>query len=271
MNHNSYNRLRGQTAIVTGGDSGIGRAISKRIALEGASVMVNYHSNEEKANSIVQEIEDEGGKAMAYQANVGDENEVETMFATVQEKFGDLDILVSNAGMQKDAGFAEMSLADWQKVIDVNLTGQFLCTRQAVREFLKRKKHSDKPGTIGKIICMSSVHEVIPWAGRANYAASKGGIMLMMKSMAQEFAGHGIRINSIAPGAIKTPINKDAWETPEQEQKLLDLIPAKRVGESDDVAKVAVWLASDEADYVHGTTIVVDGGMTLYPAFAKGG
>ena len=208
---------------------------------------------------------------MVYRADVSKEAEVEAMFQAMYKEFGTIDILVSNSGIQKDAPFAEMSLEDWQKVIDVNLTGQFLCAREAVREFIKRGVVPERSLAAGKIICMSSVHEVIPWAGHANYAASKGGIMLLMKSMAQELAPQKIRINSIGPGAIQTPINKDAWETPEALNKLLELIPYKRIGQPEDIGRAAVWLASDEADYVTGTTLFVDGGMTLYPGFAGNG
>jgi glucose 1-dehydrogenase len=164
-----------------------------------------------------------------------------------------------------------MSLADWQFVIDVNLTGQFLCSREAVREFKRRGVRKDVSCAAGKIICMSSVHDRIPWAGHVNYAASKGGVMLMMKSIAQEVAPFRIRCNSICPGAIRTPINTSAWETPEAYRELLKLIPYKRIGEPEDIARTAVWLASDEADYITGTNIYVDGGMTLYPGFEAGG
>ncbi len=193
------------------------------------------------------------------------------MFADVIKQFGTVDILINNAGIQKDAAFQEMTLEQWNLVIGINLTGQFLCAREAIREFLKRGVVPERSMTAGKIICMSSVHEVIPWAGHTNYAASKGGIMLMMKSLAQEFAPQKIRINSIAPGAIQTPINREAWETPEAMEKLLQLIPYKRIGHPEDIGKAAVWLASDDSDYVTGTTMFVDGGMTLYPGFASNG
>jgi glucose 1-dehydrogenase len=193
------------------------------------------------------------------------------MFAEMIERFGTVDILINNAGLQRDAPFPEMTLENWSTVINVNLTGQFLCARTAVREFLRRGVVPAVSTSAGKIICMSSVHEVIPWAGHVNYAASKGGVMLMMKSIAQELAPQKIRVNSIAPGAIKTPINRSAWETPEAEKKLLTLIPEGRVGLPEDIARAAVWLASDASDYVVGTTLFVDGGMTLYPGFATGG
>jgi glucose 1-dehydrogenase len=196
---------------------------------------------------------------------------VQSLFQRVREEFGSLDILVNNAGLQKDAALHDMTLAQWQRVIDVNLTGQFLCAREAIREFRRRGMRPAVSRALGKILCVSSVHEVIPWAGHVNYAASKGGVMLMMKSIAQEYAAERIRVNSVAPGAIRTPINRDAWETAEAYQSLMRLVPYKRIGEPDDLARAAVWLVSDEADYVTGTTLYVDGGMTLYPGFEAGG
>ena len=193
------------------------------------------------------------------------------MFGRMLEELGTIDILVNNAGRQKDAKFVDMSLADWNAVIGVNLTGQFLCAREAVREFLRRGVVAAVSRAAGKIICMSSVHETIPWAGHANYAASKGGIMMMMKSIAQEFAPQHVRINSIAPGAIRTPINTAAWSTPQAYQSLMTLVPYRRIGEPEDIARTAVWLASDESDYLVGATLFVDGGMTLYPGFTENG
>jgi glucose 1-dehydrogenase len=263
--------LKNQKAIVTGASSGIGEACALALGAAGASVVVNYGSNAAEAERVVKRIRDSGSDAFAFQADVSQEEQVEAMFAKCIETFGTLDILVSNAGLQRDSGFGEMTLEQWNKVIGVNLTGQFLCARAAVREFVRRGIVPSVSRAAGKIICMSSVHEVIPWAGHVNYAASKGGVMLLMKSLAQEVAPQKIRVNSIAPGAIKTPINRDAWGTPEAEAKLLKLIPYGRVGEVEDIARVAVWLASDASDYVTGTTIFVDGGMTLYPGFASGG
>jgi glucose 1-dehydrogenase len=164
-----------------------------------------------------------------------------------------------------------MTLDQWNTVIGVNLTGQFLCAREAIKEFLRRGPKPEKSKALGKIIHMSSVHQVIPWAGHANYAASKGGIHMLMQTIAQEFAPQKIRINAIAPGAIKTPINHDAWATPAAEAKLLELIPYGRIGDTDDIGKAAVWLASDDSDYVTGTTLFVDGGMTLFPGFSTNG
>lgn len=263
--------LQGQRALVTGASSGIGAAIARALAAVGAKVVVNYAGGADRAQAVVEQIEDAGGEAMAIGANVSREDEVEAMFAQMIAAWGSIDILINNAGLQKDAPLVEMTLADWQLVLDVNLTGQFLCSRAAVREFIRRGMAPDLSRAVGKIICMSSVHDVIPWAGHANYAASKGGVSLFMKTMAQELAPRRIRVNAIAPGAIKTPINKAAWDTPEAEAELLKLIPYRRVGEPEDIGNAAVWLASDASDYVTGATLYVDGGMTLYPGFEEGG
>ena len=263
--------LKGQKAIVTGSSSGIGTSVAVALAKSGADVVINYGRNSESANKIVEEIKADGGNAIAIGADVSKEEDVERMFAQTIEAFGTVDILVNNAGLQRDAPIDEMSLADWDKVIAVNLTGQFLCSRAAIREFKKRGVVKDVSCSAGKIICMSSVHEIIPWAGHVNYAASKGGVMLMMKSIAQEVAPYRIRVNSICPGAIRTPINRDAWETEEAYNSLMNLIPYKRIGEPQDIGRTAAWLASDQADYVNGASIVVDGGMCLYPGFATGG
>ncbi len=264
-------KLKGQVAVVTGASSGIGAAIAKEIGLAGASVLVNYAGNPEGAEKVVQEIREAGGEAISCRADVSQEEQVRNMIRTAVDVFGNLDILVNNAGVQDDADFLDMTLEQWNRVISINLTGAFLCAREAAREFLRHVFDPTRSCVLGKIIFMSSVHEVIPWAGHVNYAASKGGLMMFMKSIAQELGPWRIRINSIAPGAIKTPINIAAWKTLEAEAKLLELIPVKRVGEPPDVAKVAVWLASEDASYLHGATIFADGGMTLYPEFAKGG
>jgi len=263
--------LKGQKALVTGASSGIGEASARCLAQAGASVVINYHSDQEAAEKIVQDITSEGGEAIAIGANVAKEDDVKALFAQMFQTFGTIDILVNNAGIQKDAALVDMTLEDWNLVIGVNLTGQFLCAREAVKEFLRRGVKPNVSCAAGKIICMSSVHEVIPWAGHVNYASSKGGIDMLMKSMAQELAPQKIRINSIAPGAIQTQINTAAWSTPEAKAKLLQLIPSGRVGIPEDIGKAVVWLASDDSDYVNGTTLFVDGGMTLYPGFAKGG
>jgi len=263
--------LAGQKALVTGANSGIGKGVALALGRAGADVVVNYVSKPEQAEEVVAEIRHEGGNAYAHQADVSQEDQVQAMFAKMLDQFGTIDILVNNAGLQKDAPFEQMTLQDWNTVINVNLTGQFLCAREAVREFKRRGVRKEISCAAGKIICMSSVHDVIPWAGHVNYAASKGGVMMMMKSIAQETAPYRIRVNSISPGAIRTPINRPAWETPEAYSQLLKLIPYKRIGEPEDVARAAVWLASDEADYITGTSLYVDGGMTLYPGFEAGG
>jgi glucose 1-dehydrogenase len=263
--------LDGQRAIVTGANSGIGEGIARGLAEAGAAVVVNYVAGDERSQRVVDEIRMTGGKALAIKADVSDEEQVQDMFRRAVAAFGSVDILVNNAGLQQDAPLHEMTLTQWRKVIDVNLTGQFLCAREAVREFLRRGAVPQLSCSIGKIICVSSVHDVIPWAGHANYAASKGGVAMLMKTMAQELAMKKIRVNAISPGAIRTPINTSAWESAEAEAALLKLIPYYRVGEVRDIARAAVWLASDHSDYVTGATLYVDGGMTLYPEFREGG
>ncbi len=263
--------LRAQTTLVTGANSGIGAEIARAMGAAGANVAVNYVTGPEAASEVVAEIRAAGGNAIAVKADVSQEREVEELFRRICREFGTVDILVSNAGIQRDAHFPEMTLEQWRNVLDVNLTGAFLCAREATREFLRRGVEPERSKSAGKIIFTSSVHEVIPWAGHANYASSKGGIMMLMKTIAQELAPQRIRANSIAPGAIKTPINRKAWESSEAEKELEKLIPYGRVGETTDVAPVAVWLASDQADYITGTTLFVDGGMLLYPGFRTGG
>jgi glucose 1-dehydrogenase len=264
--------LKGQKALVTGASSGIGKQVAIALGHAGADVVVNYASDAATAEETVQEIKQRcGTNAIAVKADVSDEEQVQAMFQTMFRAFGTIDILVNNAGLQKDAPFDEMSLAYWRKVIDVNLTGQFLCAREAVREFKRRGVVQTVSCAAGKIICMSSVHDVIPWAGHVNYAASKGGVKLMMKSIAQEVAAWRIRVNAISPGAIRTPINMDAWATPEAYTELMKLVPYKRIGEPADIGRAVVWLASDYSDYINGICLYVDGGMTLYPGFETGG
>lgn len=263
--------LKNQKALVTGASSGIGEACALALGAAGASVLVNFHSDADEANRVVDAIGRGGSEAIAVQADVSREDQVLAMFAEMKKAFGAIDILINNAGLQQDAPFHEMTLKQWNTVIGVNLTGQFLCAREAAREFLRRGVAPEISCAAGKIICMSSVHQVIPWGGHVNYATSKGGVMQLMKSMAQELAPKKIRVNSIAPGAIETPINRPAWATPEAKADLLKLIPAGRVGTPEDIGRVAVWLASDASDYVTGATLFVDGGMTLYPGFAAGG
>jgi glucose 1-dehydrogenase len=263
--------LLGQKALVTGASSGIGRAIALSLADAGADVVVNYAAGAERAQALAAEIEAKGRRGLAIRADVADESQVEAMFREAIAGFGTLDIVVNNAGLQQDAPFHQMTLAQWNRVMAVNLTGQFLCARAGVREFLRRGVRPEISCAAGKILCISSVHEVIPWAGHVNYAASKGGVMLLMKSLAQEVAPYRIRVNSICPGAIRTAINMQAWDTPEAYHELMKLIPSKRIGEAEEIGRATVWLASDYADYVHGISLFVDGGMTLYPGFETGG
>ena len=256
---------------MTGANSGIGKAVALGLAAAGADVVINYVTDPAAAEEVAHAIEAMGRRALTIKADVSCEDEITAMFAKAVDHFGTLHIVVSNAGLQRDAPFDQMTLEQWNTVIGVNLTGQFLCAREAARIFKSRGVVEDVSLAAGKIVCMSSVHQEIPWAGHANYAASKGGVMLLMKSIAQELAPYRIRVNSIAPGAIRTPINTAAWETPEAYRDLMTLVPYKRIGMPDDIAQAAVWLASDAADYVTGATLFVDGGMTLYPGFATGG
>ena len=259
--------LTGQVAIVTGASSGLGRASAIAFAKAGAKVAVNYNSSADKAHAVVEEIEQAGGVGFACEADTSDEAAVLALFDETVARFGGVDIVFANAGMQKDAPYAELSLEDWKRVIDVNLTGQFLVSREAVRRF-RTQGDRGVSRAIGKILFKSSVHEVIPWAGHANYAASKGGSGMLMRTLAQEVAGDRIRVNGIAPGAIATEINADA--TADQD-KLLELIPYARIGDPDDVARAALFLASDAADYIVGSTLTIDGGMSLYPGFRDNG
>ncbi|HET7409754.1 MAG TPA: glucose 1-dehydrogenase [Paracoccaceae bacterium] len=264
--------LSGQVAVVTGAASGIGRECALALGAAGCTVVVNHRPGDEAGGSAVAaEVEAAGGRALPFPADVSREEDVDAMFAAARDRLGTIHILVNNAGIQAGARFQDMTLAQWRKVIAVNLDGQFLCARAAVREFLRRGPQPDISAATGKIICMSSVHQVIPWAFETNYAASKGGVMLLMQSLAQELAPDRIRVNAVAPGAIRTKINQGAWETPEAMSDLLTLIPYGRIGEPPDVASAVLFLASDLSDYMTGTTVFVDGGMSLYPAFRGGG
>jgi glucose 1-dehydrogenase len=263
--------LRGQKALVTGASSGIGRAVAIALGRAGADVLVNYVSSAPAAEATVGEIRRLGTRALAYKADVSREAEVEGMLQYMLGELGKIDILIANAGLQQDAPIEDMTLAQWNKVLSVNLTGQFLCARAAAREFRRRGVVEAISCAAGKIICMSSVHQVIPWAGHCNYAASKGGVHLLMRSLAQELAPHRIRVNAIAPGAIRTAINRPAWDSKAAYRRLMRLVPYGRIGEPEDVARAAVWLASDASDYVVGSTLYIDGGMALYPCFADNG
>ena len=251
--------------------SGIGNAIASQLAADGAAVAINYHSQREPAEQLRVEIERSGGRAIVIGGDVSKEFDVTSVFDETVEAFGRVDILVANAGAQKDAGIADMTLDDWREVIDLDLTGQFLCCREAVRRFRVQDRAARPFRAAGSIVSMSSVHERIPWAGHINYAAAKGGVRMLVQTLAQEVAADRIRVNAVAPGAIRTPINKRAWDTDEALRKLLELVPYGRIGEPEDVAAAVSWLASDEADYVTGTTLFIDGGMTLYPGFLGNG
>lgn len=264
-------RLTNQTVLVTGASSGIGQGIAIAFGQQGANVIVNYYSDEEGANYTLEQIEKGGGKGFIFKADVSKEDEVTRMFEKAAAKFITVDILINNAGIQKDSSFANMTLEQWNKVININLTGQFLCAREAIKQFQSKELTSLDAKAIGNIIFISSVHDIIPWAGHVNYASSKGGILMLMKSLALEVAPKKIRVNGISPGAIATDINDEVWEDEEKKKELMKLIPYKRIGLPEDIAKVAVWLASHESDYITGTTIYVDGGMTLYPGFVDNG
>lgn len=261
--------LKGRIAIVTGASSGIGQGIAIRFGQAGIKVIINYYSDEEGALHTRQQIENEEGTAEIFQADVGNEEEVKALFAHCQQHYGAPDIVVCNAGIQKDAALVDMSMGDWEAVISTNLTGQFLCTREAAKAFLAKKEKRSNRKSIGNVLFISSVHDKIPWAKRSNYAASKGGIKQFMKSVAQELAPERIRVNSISPGAIKTDINRHEWESEQGSKAMKEKIPYQRIGIPEDIAKTALWLASDESDYVTGATLYVDGGMTLYPSFLE--
>lgn len=265
--------LKNQVAIITGSSSGIGAGIAKSMAESGAEVFINYPFEEalEQANAVLKEITDKGGKGITYQCDVSKEDEVIKMFQDVVKQFGTVDILVNNAGIQKDAKFTEMTLDEWNAVIGINLTGQFLCAREAIKEFLRRGIDSSRSVACGKIIHISSVHETIPWSGHANYASSKGAIRMLMQTLAQEYGADKIRVNSICPGAIQTPINKNAWQTPEELNSLLTLVPYNRIGQPEDIGNLAVFLASDKSDYITGASIFIDGGMTTFESFSENG
>jgi len=265
--------LRNQVAIITGASSGIGTGIAKSIASAGAKVIINHSSEKSKneVQKVLEEIKKNGGDGMVYQCDVSKEAEVVNMFAYVVSEYGTVDILINNAGIQKDAKFIDMTVEEWDTLMGINLRGQFLCSREAIKEFLRRGIDTSRSVACGKIIHISSVHEIIPWAGHANYAASKGAIKMLMQTLAQEYGPDKIRVNSIGPGAIQTPINKEAWETKDALNSLLDLIPYNRIGQPKDIGNLAAFLASDLADYISGASIFVDGGMTSLESFADGG
>jgi glucose 1-dehydrogenase len=268
----SHPVLEGQKALVTGGSKGLGAGIAESLARAGCDVLVNYSNDREGAERVAGIVRSTGRKACVFRADVSKEGEVSELFKAAVAELGRVDILINNSGIQRNAPFDEMSLEQWDSVIGTNLTGQFLCAREAVRLFKRQGLDPTISASLGKILCISSVHDVIPWAGHVNYAAAKGGVMLLMKSIAQELAPLKIRVNSLSPGAIRTPMNVEKLGSPEEYKSiLLDHIPVKRIGEPEDVGRAAVWLVSDDSEYVHGATLYIDGGMTLYPEFAAGG
>ncbi len=264
------NKLKYKVALVTGASSGIGRAIALRLGTEGSKVVVNYPGHEGQAEDVVRKIVSNGGTAIKIQADISREEEVVGMFSKIKQQFGRLDILVNNAGRQKDRDFLEMTLEDWKAVIDVDLTGHFLCAREASKIFVTNTPNNNSD-TAGVIIFITSVHQNIPWSKRANYTAAKAGAGMLMKTIAQELAPKKIRANAIAPGAVKTAINIENFQDPEKKEKIMRKIPYGRAGKLEDIASAVVWLASEEADYITGETIFVDGGMELYADFARGG
>ncbi|HLW47964.1 MAG TPA: 3-oxoacyl-ACP reductase FabG [bacterium] len=256
--------LRARRALVTGANSGIGRAIALALAREGARVCVNYVVDPDAAQAAVGEITGSGGAAFAAQADVSDPAQVGRMFADIDRTWGGLDILINNAGI--DGGRApgwEQGVDAWRRVLDINLTGAYLCAREALRRMV--------PARRGVVLNLTSVHERIPWTGYSAYTASKAGLSMLTKTLAQEAAPSGVRVVALAPGAIQTPINQDVWGDPAQLQDLLTKIPLGRLGTVDDVARMVAVLVSDVAGYITGTTLFVDGGMTLYPSFMRGG
>jgi glucose 1-dehydrogenase len=265
--------LQNQIALVTGASSGLGRAAAKGLAAASAIVVVNYPPHEDGTNAaaVVDDIKKEGGEAIAIAADVSNENDVTRMFADIVARYGTLHIAVSNAGIERPSAIADMTFETWKAVLDVNLNGAFFISRAATREFLRRGPVPNISRATGKIIFTSSVHEIIPWAFQSNYAASKGALSMFTKTLAQELAPRRIRVNAVAPGAIRTPINTQAWETKEALDELLKLIPYGRIGEPEDVANAIVWLASDLSDYVTGHSLLIDGGMALYAAFRGAG
>ncbi len=258
-------RLEGKVALVTGASSGIGQSIAVRLGREGAAVGMNHlaDTDEGGAEKAVREVTDSGGRGVAVRGDVSKEDDAKRMVREVVEEFGRIDVLVNNAGIENERPFLEMGLADWEKVVSVNLTGAFLMSREAL------KVMTGNGG--GTVINVSSVHERIPWPNFAHYAATKGGLKMLTETLALEFAKRGVRVNAVAPGAIATPINKEKLDDPAKRAEVEKLVPWGRWGEPEEVAACVAFLASDEASYVTGATLFVDGGMALYPGFEAGG
>jgi glucose 1-dehydrogenase len=254
-------RLTGRRALVTGSATGIGRSTVLRLASEGAAAVVNYVGPRAPADEVVAEVVAAGGRAVAIEADVSSEEQVQAMFASAASELGGpVDLVVNNAGVEAPFLLVDMPLSEWNRVIGVNLTGAFLCAREAARGMVDA-------GVPGVIVNMSSVHETIPWERFGHYCASKGGMKLWASTIAKELAPHKIRVVNVAPGAIATPINKDVLEDDVKRRAVEAEIPWGRFGKPEEIAAAVAWLASDEAGYVTGTTLFVDGGMTAYPGF----
>ncbi|MBT2665020.1 SDR family oxidoreductase [Bacillus sp. ISL-4] len=258
-----YTDLEGKVVVITGSSTGLGKAMAIRFAKEKANVVVNYRTKLEEADSVMEEIKTNGGEAIAVKGDVTIEEDVINLVQSAIKNFGKLDIFINNAGIENPVPSHEMPLSDWNRVINTNLTGNFLGCREAIKYFVENDIK-------GNVINMSSVHEMIPWPLFVHYAASKGGVKLLTETLALEYAPKGIRVNSIGPGAIATPINTDKLEDPEKKKDLESMIPMGYIGKPEEIAAVAAWLASSESSYVTGITLFADGGMTKYPAFQAG-
>lgn len=254
--------LKGQVALVTGANSGIGRAIVLALAKAGADVVINYVEESAMADEIAQIAERMGRRALTYRADVTDAAAVNALFQATIQRFGRLDIVICNAGIQRDAPLLEMSYDDWSRTIQVNLTGPFLCIRAAAKIFVEAGAGSATLSS-GKIVCIGSLHQDFPWQGHANYAVSKAGLKMLVRTAAKELARHRIRVNSVVPGAVRTAINRSAWDSPEAYAELCGLIPFGRIAEPDDIASAVTWLCTEQANYITGASIVADGGLSF--------
>lgn len=257
-----YPDLAGKTAIVTGASKGIGKGIAERFGKEKMNVVVDYYTDQESAKDTVASIAASGGNAVAVEADVATEEGIQKLMTAAIDQYGKLDVLVNNAGFSKSEPSEELSLENWQRVLDVNLTGAFIASREAIRHMLEN-------GGAGCILNITSVHQTIPKVNNAHYAVTKSGLKMLTETLALEYAAQGIRINAIAPGTINTPANPAEEADPEEKKKTLEKIPMKKIGHPEQIAAAAAWLVSSEADYVTGTTLFVDGGMTLYPSQLK--
>ncbi len=257
-------QLQHKRALVTGGNTGIGQAIALHLAEAGADVAINYVAQPDAAQATAEEIKKRGRRALSLEADVTDTTAVDQMFAEAEKAWGGIDILVNNAGIdgKRSVGW-EDDPDSWRKVVEVNLFGAYHCARRAMKGMITRKN--------GVVLNITSVHEIIPWEGYSAYTSSKAAVGMMTKTLAMEAAPYGVRVVALAPGAVKTPINQSVWSNPKQLKDLLTKIPLARMAETSEVAQMAVVLVSDAASYVTGTTVYVDGGMTLYANFEHGG